>query len=401
MARLTGLFERGGSYYLRIILPLHHPLRTQYKSGKVVRSLGRCSYKEAIRLGTLRRAEVLWGVKHHASKPDVSTDIEHQTPQTALPAAKSMFLRDVFDLWIKSGNKSADSINGCNRALKLFEQSTNNPPLHTLNRVIGNEFRSALQILPSSSKTARDRLNWVKSLLKFAAQDLEIIPKSPWVGLDIKSTTSSPRQCWTQEWIQTLLSHEIWHEGQMPTSKKAGGAAAYWVPLLGIFTGARCSELCQLQVSDIDTSSSIPTIRISDDANGQRIKTAAGHRTIPVHSELIRLGFLSYVRSCNGQALWPDLPRRKGKAGGYFSQWFAKLRQSIGIPPRLDFHSFRHTVRSRLTASQVPEPVIDRLLGHQSHGSVGAKTYTHVQIDQFQQAIQALPIVNVIKRKFT
>jgi integrase len=154
-----------------------------------------------------------------------------------------------------------------------------------------------------------------------------------------------------------------------------------------------------LQVSDIDTSSSIPTIRISDDANGQRIKTAAGLRTIPVHSELIRLGFLSYVRSCNGQALWPDLPRRKGKAGGYFSQWFATLRQCIGIPPRLDFHSFRHTVRSRLTASQVPEPVIDRLLGHQSHGSVGAKTYTHVQIEQFHQAIQTLPPVNVIKIK--
>lgn len=395
MARLTGLFERGGSYYLRIILPLHHPLRTQYKSGKVVRSLGRCSYKEAIRLGTLRRAEVLWDGRLHAFTTDASTDIEHQTPQTAIPAAKSMFLRDVFDLWIKSSNRSEDSINGCNRALKLFEQHTKNPPLQNLNRAMGNEFRSVLQTLPSSSKTARDRFNWIKSLLKYAAQDLEIIPKSPWIGLDIKCTTSSPRQCWTEEWIQTLLSHEIWQEGHMPKNKKAGGAAAYWVPLLGIYTGARCSELCQLQVSDIDTTSSIPTIRISDDANGQRIKTAAGRRTIPVHSELIRLGFLSYVNSCKGPTLWPDLPRRKGKAGGYFSQWFSALRQAIGSPARFDFHSFRHTVRSTLTASQIPEPVIDRLLGHQSQGSIGAKTYTHVQIEQFQQAIQKLPAVNL------
>ena len=63
MAHLIGLFERGGSYYLRVVLPQHHHLRSHYRSGKVVLSLGKCSYRDAIKIGTQKGAEVLWGGK--------------------------------------------------------------------------------------------------------------------------------------------------------------------------------------------------------------------------------------------------------------------------------------------------------------------------------------------------
>ena len=189
MAHLTGLFERGGAYYLRVVLPLHHPLLDRYKSGKVVSSLGRCSHREAIRLGTIKRAEILWGESFHPKRIDISTDINRC--QGATPnAIKHVLLRDVYDLWVKASRRTADSIAACNRAVKIFEQHTHNPPLNQVTRSLGNEFRSFLQTLPTTPKTARDRLNWIKSLLKYAAQDLELIPKSPWVGLDIKSKTT-------------------------------------------------------------------------------------------------------------------------------------------------------------------------------------------------------------------
>ena len=46
MAHLTGLFQRGTAYYLRIVLPEDHPLKTRYRNGRFVQSLGTRSYLE-------------------------------------------------------------------------------------------------------------------------------------------------------------------------------------------------------------------------------------------------------------------------------------------------------------------------------------------------------------------
>ena len=124
MAHLTGLFARGGAYYLRVVLPLHHPLLDRYKSGKVVSSLGRCSHREAIRLGTIKRAEILWGESFHPKRVDIATDIKLY--QRATPDTVKLVLRDVYDLWVKASRRTADSIAACNRAVKLFEQHTHN-----------------------------------------------------------------------------------------------------------------------------------------------------------------------------------------------------------------------------------------------------------------------------------
>jgi len=61
MAVLTGLFQRGSTYYLRVVLPKNHPLKSKYKNGEFVTSLGRCSHRVAATLGTIKRAEVLGG----------------------------------------------------------------------------------------------------------------------------------------------------------------------------------------------------------------------------------------------------------------------------------------------------------------------------------------------------
>jgi integrase len=345
-------------------------------------------------LGTIKRAEILWGESFHPIKIDIATDV-NRSKGSAPDAVQHVLLRDVYDLWVQASRRTADSIAACNRAVKLYEQHTHNPPLNQVTRNLGNEFRSVLQALPTTSKTARDRLNWIKSLFKYAAQDLELIPKSPWVGLDIKSKTTASRQVWSTDWLQKLLSHAIWQNGQLPKDKKAGGLAAYWVPLLALYTGARCSELCQLLVQDIDTTGRVPLIKITDQGEEQHVKTTASVRTIPIHSELIRLGFLEYASSQKSTRLWPNLPLRDGKPGSFFSQWFGNFRRSLNVPDTLVFHSFRHTVRSSLTQSNVPEPIIDKLLGHETHGSIGARVYTHAQNDQLAQAIETLKTHNL------
>lgn len=380
MARLTGLFQRGNSYYLQVVLPQDHPLQTKYKNGKFVQSLGRCSYREALQTGTVLRAQILYGLAPRSATS--LTPTEHT-------------LRQIHNKWKSSKARSTDSVQACLRAVRLYENFTNDLPIEQVTREHGEAFRAWL-IQPeqkTTSKTARDRLIWVKSLLHFAAQDLALIRQSPWNGIDIDFKTVNKRRPWSLDELAHLFNQPLHLAYELPAEAKAGKDAAYWIPLLGLFTGARLGEIAQLRVRDVQTDSPVPLLSITNEGETQRVKTKAGIREVPVHSQLIRLGFLDYarqVRSSNNESLWPDLATRVEKAGGYFSQWFGGYRRSLGFGSRPDFHCFRHTVRTQMAEAGVQEGVIDRLVGHEVKGSVGARVYTHRTPKSLSDAIEVL-----------
>lgn len=383
MANLTGLFQRGSIYYVRIVLPRKHLLRSNYKNGCYVATLGTCTYREAVLKGTIKRAEIL----------GCSTIGTTNTPlQESL---RSLTLSQVFTRWQRASPHSRDSLNACKRSLRLYEEFTKNPPINELSREQGDGFRSWLQAPErnTTSKTARDRLVWVKSLLKYAQVDLGLLQRHPWEGIDIKTTTMHKRRPWNAPELQTLFRQDLHTSYSFPKDWRAGADAAYWIPLLGLFTGARLGELAQLRVKDICTEAHIPAISITDECNFQKVKTLASIRKIPIHRELIRLGFLDYVsdlKKNERELLWSGLPMRKDKPGGYFSNWFGEYRKSIGLSQYPDFHCFRHTVRSQLAEADISEAIIDSILGHQIQGSTGAKVYSHKTVAMLSKAIETL-----------
>lgn len=395
MAALTGLFLRGSTYYIRVVLPLNHPLRYKYKSGDYVVTLGCSSYREAALRGTIKRAEVLLGTT--LLTPHATLVASHPS---SVPVP-SLRLRDVHTEWKTSKSRSEDTISACLRAVSLFEEFTGNIPACEVTRRQGEEFRDWLEHpdRKTTSKTARDRLTWVKSLLEFAAQDLGLMRRSPWSGIEIAFQTTHKRRPWNNDELCKFFTQPLYTAYELPKDRKAGADAAYWIPLLGLYTGARVGELAQLRSSDIELDAGIPMLSITDEGDGQRVKTTAGIRKVPLHSELIRLGFLGYVasRQSDGNVpLWPALPARKGKPGGYFSHWFGVYRRSLGFGKYPDFHCFRHTVRSQLANAGVAEALIDTLVGHEVAGSTGAKVYTHRTPQTLAAAVQLLryPCIN-------
>src|SRR5262249_60833592 len=120
-----------------------------------------------------------------------------------------------------------------------------------------------------------------------------------------------------------------------------------------------------------------------DRAPGHRIKhsevrdckSPSPARRVPVHPELICLGFLDFVerqRAAGQVRLFPELTVGKyGSASAQYSKRFGRLLRSIGITDkRKVLHSARHTVKDRLRAAQVPLDVQNAILGHAT-GSVG------------------------------
>jgi integrase len=281
----------------------------------------------------------------------------------------------------------------CGRALALYEKQTGNPPLSLLKRSHGVQFLDWLLTLPCTSKTSRDRLVWVNALLGFACRTSKVIERNPWEGLEIAFKTTNKRRPWTAAELKTFFNQNLYTNYELPKHKKAGADAAYWIPLLGLYTGARVGELAQLRVVDIVASGASAYLSITDEGEGQTVKTAAGRRKVPLHPELVRLGFLDYVASVRvtgSPLLWPHLPTRTGKPGGYFSQWFGECRKARGLGRYPDFHCMRHTVRTQLVEAGIPEALIDTLISHEAAGSIGSKVYTHRSEATLDKAIRVI-----------
>jgi integrase len=214
------------------------------------------------------------------------------------------------------------------------------------------------------------------------ARDNGIIPDDlPWADpfSNMRLDEEEPnREPWQLEELKVLFGSPVFAEGVRPTAGR--GEAAYWLPLLALFTGARLGELAPLTIADVtaDEATGISTIKVTEDLEqGRRLKNVGSRRVVPIHPELVRLGFLRFVedvRQGGGSKarIFPLLtPGPKGGLGEAWSKWFGRYIRGLGITNRASvFHSFRHSFKDALRAAGVSEDVNDALTGH-SGGGVG------------------------------
>jgi len=159
----------------------------------------------------------------------------------------------------------------------------------------------------------------------------------------------------------------------------------YWVPLLALFTGARQTELCQLYKADIyqDKESGIWVIDVNAKHEDQSLKRSHHARLIPIHKQLIEMGFIDYVSSLSHHRLFPELRLKRDGYGQTFSRWFCDtylnkkncdIKQSGNDSPV--FHSFRHTFITTLDHANTPSHQIAHIVGHTPTGGETVNRYT-------------------------
>jgi hypothetical protein len=83
----------GAPHYLRVVLPINHPLRNTYKGGKVVISLGACSYRGAVTSAAIKRAQILESAE--LLEPHIKISSSDQTRHNP----SEYYLRDVQERW--------------------------------------------------------------------------------------------------------------------------------------------------------------------------------------------------------------------------------------------------------------------------------------------------------------
>lgn len=153
---------------------------------------------------------------------------------------------------------------------------------------------------------------------------------------------------------------------------------------------------CQLHVEDIRQDEEIWFIDIND-RPPRKLKNATAVRRVPIHSELIRLGFLAHVdkhRRIRQQRVFPGLEPGGADArlGHAFTKWFTRYRRDVGVYRiGLDFHSFRHTATTLMHQADVAPAVIDHVTGHATPGETARYT-KRSSLVQLQEAIEAIAI---------
>lgn len=179
----------------------------------------------------------------------------------------------------------------------------------------------------------------------------------------------------------------------------------YWLPLMGLFTGARINEIAQLSLADIKQSDNgvwfVEFTEESDETdptvNKKKLKNLNSVRKVPLHSTLLHLGLVAWrdeLRSARYSRLFPelkyDLIKGYGKSA---TKWFSRMLAGYGWPRdgRKVFHSFRHTLASEcLNSIGLSESETAQISGHRRGGSVLTEVYRKDVPFALQEAVNRL-----------
>ncbi len=222
-----------------------------------------------------------------------------------------------------------------------------------------------------------------------------------------KTPVTSDRDSFTLDQMKVLFENAAQYRDTEPHK--------YWVTVAVPFLGCRLEELAQVNLeTDLvhDAASGIWYFRFDElpDDDGETkksIKKPTSWRYAPIHSALVRHGFLSYLDAQrNGGATrpfefaWkPRIVEEEGihKWSHYISRWGGRELTSLDKAGLLSkgklgyFHSMRHTFAGLLGDAGVPSELIEALSGRR-YGGTDQERYeklkkNHVRLSQ--QGVEA------------
>jgi integrase/recombinase XerD len=346
----------------------------------------KCANKAAAReiLRGLEAAELL-GATGHAVEEQFRVLMRETVARVTGRKLADPTIREHLHSWLKAetGTVSEATLLRYRQVARAFENWLGPRAaarLEALNKETFLDYRADLQKAGHSAQN----INFVFKILRRpfkAAADERLITHLPLGSIKRLRGQAAVKGVFTPAQISQLL---------------AAAPDAEWQALiaLGFFTGGRLLDLSRLTWSAYDRDAQTLTFK--------QKKTGAVV-LLPVHRAL--LGYLQVLPAGIGAA--PILPRLAAQAGpgrSGLSMTFKRIMAAAGIAAgvararagraghtvsKLSFHSLRHSFTSELARAGVAAEVRQRLTGHADLAS--HKTYTHLELDTYREAVARLP----------
>ena len=340
-------------------------------------------------------------LKHQSWKADLAGEQLQLARVQATPAAptsapaqadENPTISELHAAWLKYQERPPSTVKGMQRAVDRFVQVIGDKSVSAITRrdvtVFTDKLREPGAVTPEgvSIPTTNTTLSLLSALCGFAVKR-NLIETNPARGTQLKDTRRAreKRREFDADALKAIFGSAVYAADERPEG--GAGEAVYWLPLLALYTGARINELCQLHPGDVaqegyadakGKAQKAWVIRIEHDtAKGKRVKTEGSERRIPVHPDLVKLGFVKYAQAQAGKALLFDklsMGPKETRLAGNWGRWFARyMRNTCGVTDeRMTFHSFRHTFKHHMRVCQIPKDVNDALTGHETGDAADA-----------------------------
>jgi len=325
-----------------------------------------------------------------------------ETPAAPCPS-DTITITEALEPWAAGGGRKAKrprefSILEARRAVERFVQLHGNLPISGITKAHAREFRDAWAKVPKAlpaklqrlrlpellkadvgglpqrnAQTVNKILNLLSAICSRAAKDGYFDENGTWsnpfrVTFEISPTDREPYEPFTAEELRKLFASPVFASGERPLGGR--GEAAYWLPVIALYSGARRTEIAQLRARDIRQSADgIWFFDFTAPDPDQHVKTMSSARVTPVHPELIRLGLLNYVQRRGDvsatAALWAEFEPPVAPKAKAWTKWFARyLGAHVTDDPRKTFHSLRHGFKRACRDAGIPEEIHAALTGH-------------------------------------
>jgi integrase len=254
-----------------------------------------------------------------------------------------------------------------------------------------------------SAVTVRNRLRVLGAVLGYAVR-MDWIKENPVDASGVAKAAGNAagaraarrRKDYTKTELHTIFSSPLFTPAGWRPPRGDYGQALYWLPILLYYTGARREELCQLTANDVQKEDSTPYLAIlslDEEDAGRTVKTQGSRRRVPIHADLVALGFLDYAQSVpqDGQLF----PRLKASPAGFYGAnvgkaWAKYVREVAELQsPASPSHGFRHTFKTMSRQVSIPEDIHDAITGHDD-GSV-SRDYGSMPLLRMAEEMNRLP----------
>lgn len=344
-------------------------------------------------------------VPSKSAQAPILTSVAHQnaTPPTKpvnSPSSVTLYL--LLEDW-KLTQTRPRTITTVENALEEFARCAGVVVVEQLTRNHARKYRDLLIEKGLSKSTIENRLGFLATLFRHGQKELiEHLHINPFDHIEIRAQPTRPpknRRAFENSELSRIVHSSLYRQGHVVKGQVS--EAAYWLPLLGMFTGARLEEICQLYLSDIQVINGVHAIRFANLEEGQKLKTQSSFRRVPIHEQLITCGFLKHIeqmRVLGHERVFPSLSN--ANSHGIFSnaagKWFARFLDSIKLTDsRLDFHSFRYTFKQQCTFQGIANEVRDALTGHWSSSGDASRVYMRAEDRQypFPELVKAIELL--------
>jgi integrase len=364
---------------------------------------------------------------HFSSSPDVSAIPKHKTHTLKhdLSSSPPITLQDAINRYIKESQDlkkwSDATLRAARGALKVLpEHFGRDFNIRSISREQMLELRKILSEIPKnrtklfsdkslteqleldntkkiSIKTQQNIMTYIIAFFSWCNKpEIKLLDNNVAKGLQIKDESNvkpeERKKIFEPDDLEKILKGL---KTLSPNDKNT--PSKYWITLIGMFHGMRLNEICQLYISDIIQVNNIPCIDINkySTAKDKSLKNKSSRRLIPIHSTVLKLGFLDYceeIRNAGHERLFPELTYTN--YSGYsrkISRWFNdKFKKKIlGSWDKKDFHSFRGNVATFLAEGNAEKFYKMALLGHAQEGMT-EEVYTTARAPKLKEELEKL-----------